>query len=177
MATRPIFFALLAVLVAGCTATAPAVTTATPAPGGSTVPAAGASATPTPAPTATPGPATLAVTKLEDGTDSKFTEAKQQVLKTKAEFEAFWAKHDDVKAAPSVDFDKDMVLAVFVGEKSTGGYTVAITGAVEKGDGIEVTYKVSAPEPGGMNIQVLTYPYVFATIPRSTKTVKFTEAR
>ena len=48
----------------------------------------------------------------------------QTVARTAAEFEALWKKHAPGQTVPTVDFTKQMVLAVFLGTRPTGGFSV-----------------------------------------------------
>nr|AHZ45648.1 hypothetical protein [uncultured bacterium] len=174
---------LLSILLAGCSATITANPQGAAVPGASTLPASNAtpapaaSASPAASPTPAASPAALTVRALEDGTYSQFEDAANQVLRTEAEYKALYAKHKPGETAPAVDFTKEMVLAVFVGFKPSGGYTVAITGVREAAGGLVVTYKLTSPPADSMNASVITYPYAFGAIPRSDKTVTFEAAK
>jgi hypothetical protein len=58
-----------------------------------------------------------------------------------------------------IDFSAEIIIGVFLGEKPTGGYDIEITGVLEKGNYIEVLYKVAEPDPDEMVIQSITSPY------------------
>jgi hypothetical protein len=60
-----------------------------------------------------------------------------------------------------------MVVAVFLGEKPTGGYAIEITRAAKTDRGIEVGYTEQTPAPGAMTIQALTQPFHIVRIPKS----------
>lgn len=55
----------------------------------------------------------------------------EQVLATDAEsFKTLWIKHNgSEEEMPTVDFDTEVVAAVFMGQKNTGGYAIEITKA------------------------------------------------
>lgn len=53
-----------------------------------------------------------------------------------------------------VDFSKTAVVAVFAGEKNTGGYSVGVEKNADR-----ISVKVAAPPKGAMVTQVLTAPY------------------
>ena len=75
---------------------------------------------------------------IERGSNSGVRERKFLVIKTEAEWKTLWQTHAQpqapAKELPRVDFDKEMVVAVFLGEKPTGGYRVEIT-AIEEDRG------------------------------------------
>src|SRR5438128_2485214 len=54
----------------------------------------------------------------------------EKVIRTQAEWAALWKKLHATQipppAAPKVDFAKEMVLAVFMGERPTGGHAITI---------------------------------------------------
>ena len=58
-----------------------------------------------------------------------------------------------------IDFSKEMVVAVFMGEKPTGGYSIDIKDVLKKKDNIEFLIKVEEPGPDDMAAQVITSPY------------------
>ena len=62
--------------------------------------------------------------------------------------------------APAIDFARDMVIGVFMGQKPTGGYTAAIARVyLADTDDIVVNYRESYPLPGMAVTQALTAPY------------------
>lgn len=72
--------------------------------------------------------------------------------------------YDTVKddLIPNVDFAKSRVVALFMGEKNTGGYAIGIESVrQEKG---KVIVKIKKSYPDGMVTMALTQPYVIAKI-------------
>jgi len=69
--------------------------------------------------------------------------------------------------APAVDFKQEMVIAVFLGQKPTGGYAVEVTGVRQKGKRLVVEARVRQPDPGGFVTQALTQPYELVAVKRS----------
>lgn len=67
-----------------------------------------------------------------------------------------------IKQLPEVDFENHSVVAFFMGEKSTGGYSINITGVAIKNGVATITLLKSAPS--GMATMALTRPYCIATI-------------
>jgi hypothetical protein len=75
---------------------------------------------------------------------------------------------------PSVDFTKEIVVAVGLGMRPTGGYSVTVLKAVQQGTGALVTWEETKPGPKCVVTQALTYPFVIAAITRVEGTVSFT---
>lgn len=71
-----------------------------------------------------------------------------------------------VPALPSVDFSRETVVAVFVGQQSTGGYSVSVRSlSVESGD-LYVDLTITKPNPGSITTQALTSPWVMIRVLR-----------
>lgn len=73
----------------------------------------------------------------------------------------------------SIDFDKHMLLEVFIGEKSTAGYSISIDAVQENAEEIHFYYTVLSPD--GMAAAVMTQPYLIVSIAKTDKRVLFFE--
>lgn len=71
---------------------------------------------------------------------------------------------------PKVDFSTKAVVALFMGQKNTGGYSIGIKSVTINGDVAEVA--ILETKPDGMATMALTQPYCIAAIPKTAK-VKF----
>jgi monoamine oxidase len=60
---------------------------------------------------------------------------------------------------PPVDFSKQAVVAVFLGSRTTAGYSVSIERIEPHEDGVRVVYQEGRPAPGDMTAQVMTSPF------------------
>jgi len=67
---------------------------------------------------------------------------------------------------PIVDFARETMVAIFVGQKPTGGYGLAIRGVTFEGGDLFVALDLQEPRPGAMVTQALTSPWLIARIPR-----------
>ena len=95
------------------------------------------------------------------------------VFRTQAEMEKAWTA-DGGKAGemPKVDWDKEMVLAAFMGEKATGGYRIEIANvrlisADKKPRMLSALVRKKAPGKDEMVIQALTYPAHVVVVPKT----------
>ncbi len=115
------------------------------------------------------------------GSSSGIGEPLQKVLRTPADWASFWAQHAADRfpppPAPAVDFNADMVAAVFAGEKSSGGYGMSITRIERASTEIIVLYLETAPVPGMTVTHALTQPHHIRVIPRSDLPVRFLQER
>lgn len=87
-------------------------------------------------------------------------------LRDRAAWESFWR---GVQRMPpqSLDPSREMAIAVFLGERRTGGYGIEIVRVHPAGQKLVVEYRETTPEPGTMTIQALTTPWTVAVVPRS----------
>jgi len=101
--------------------------------------------------------------ELAKGNFSGFTDAKQEVIKTKADWEKTWAKlsarGSDRDKLPQVDFTKEMVVLVAMGQKRTGGYSIEVTKVETFGDKLKIHIKRREPPPDAFTLQVITSPF------------------
>jgi hypothetical protein len=72
-----------------------------------------------------------------------------------------------------VDFDEKMVLAVFLGEKPSGGYNVEITEIIETDTTLEVMVNETIPGEDDMVTMALTYPSHVVMLDKCVKEVVF----
>ncbi|WP_294819984.1 protease complex subunit PrcB family protein [uncultured Flavobacterium sp.] len=70
---------------------------------------------------------------------------------------------------PSVDFEKNNIVALFMGQKNSGGYSIGV-----KSISIEnnvATIKVLETVPAGMATMAITNPYCIVMVPKTEKVV------
>ena len=59
---------------------------------------------------------------------------------------------------PQIDFDKQIIIAVFQGACPSGGYDIEIKSLTEKEDGLEVLVIETTPDPEMFQSMAETYP-------------------
>ncbi|OYQ33117.1 hypothetical protein CHU92_13320 [Flavobacterium cyanobacteriorum] len=69
--------------------------------------------------------------------------------------------------AQKTDFNKHTVVILFMGQKSTGGFSIGIESVRQNGDTAEVVIKETRPR--GAVTMALTQPYCIALIPKTPK--------
>jgi hypothetical protein len=64
----------------------------------------------------------------------------------------------------AIDVQKSNFVIFNMGEKSSGGYAIAIESVVETDKSIIINVKESSPEPGAIVTQGITYPFCVVKI-------------
>jgi len=114
---------------------------------------------------------------IAKGAFSGIQEPKQLVISNQTQFAEIWQKHnvraEPKKPAPEIDFSKESVIFVSLGQKRTGGYAVQVSDVQKKDGKIEVVVQTTSPKPGGMQIQTLTAPFTIVAVPKIEAPVEF----
>lgn len=104
------------------------------------------------------------------GSRSGVREPLQIVIRSQAEWDALWKRHVSIETnpppPPAIDFNKQIVIGVFLGEKPTGGYDVEIIRAEQTDGALVIHYREKNPPPGGIVIQALTQPFHIIRVAR-----------
>jgi hypothetical protein len=97
------------------------------------------------------------------GSRSGVREPLQIVIRSQAEWDALWKRHVAIETnpppPPAIDFNKQIVIGVFLGEKPTGGYDVEIIRTEQSDGALVIHYREKSRLPGSIVIQALTQPF------------------
>jgi len=116
----------------------------------------------------------LPMTTIARGGISNVMQPREVVVRSAAEWTPLWRDHAGADAdALAVDFGASMVVGVFLGARTTGGYAVQITAVEQDGAGVVVKYTESKPGPGAMLAQVITSPFHLVSVARTDGPVRF----
>jgi len=110
--------------------------------------------------------ASVPIRSLDKGISSQIDVARQAAVRSDAEWNMLWSQHAGDRARPTVDFNREMVLAVFLGTRPTAGFSVEIVGAREESGALVVSYREGRPPTGIVTAQVLTSPYHLVAVPK-----------
>ena len=100
--------------------------------------------------------------------------ARQVVVRSAGEWVALWKEHAlSGQELPPVDFDREMVVGVFLGPKPTAGYSVEIVRAVAAQGGLVVQYVERRPGRDAITAQIVTAPYHLVALPPGSRDVRF----
>lgn len=115
-----------------------------------------------------------AVTTIASDGMSNVEQATHMVARNQTEWAALWKAHaGETKPAPKVDFEKSMVVAVFLGSRPSAGYSVQITGTRPQEKALVVEFEEKRPGRGDITAQVLTSPATIASIPKFAGEIRF----
>lgn len=116
----------------------------------------------------------VAFTEVAGGGMSGVNEPGGRVIKNLTEWQTLVGEvMGESTVASAVDFNKDMVIAVYAGEKPSGGYAIQVKRIELSPTEIVVSAKVIAPNPGDATITVLTSPFQWVKVHRSDLPVRF----
>jgi len=101
----------------------------------------------------------------------------EYVIKDEKEWEKIWNSTYSICTpkpdAPTIDFSKDMVIAVYQGEFNTGGYGIEIKQITEGSNSLEVIVEETFPGPNDMVTMAFSQPYHIVKTEKSDKNVTF----
>lgn len=128
---------------------------------------------PSPAPAVADQP--MPIVRLYDAQYSGYTSPTETVVNDRAAWASAWRQlhTDSAGDPPAVDFTRDAVVVVAVGERSSGGTQVRIDDVTASGGGVLVRYTVTEPGEGCMSTQAITAPVAAVRVPRPAGPVRF----
>jgi hypothetical protein len=94
------------------------------------------------------------------------------VVRSQQQWAELWAKHTagQPQARPAVDFSREMVVAVFLGERSTAGYQVELKpmpDPIEPKSRLVVFYREIPPSSADYSAAVMTEPFEILKLPKA----------
>jgi hypothetical protein len=113
------------------------------------------------------------IVTVSQGSRSAIDQPREVTARTLAEWQALWKQHGKTEGAPAVDFGKEMIAAVFLGTRPTGGYEVEIRTARREGSALVIEYDEQVPGPDVVVTQALTSPFQIVRLPRHEGVVRF----
>jgi hypothetical protein len=132
-----------------------------------------------------PGP--VVIQRFDESLDSYYryssghSDSARLVIRDPAAWEELWARmtsnHGPKRPAPAVDFSREMVIAVAMGTRASGGFGIRVT-EVNASVG-EITATVVSTSPGRTcgTTAALTAPMDVVRVPRTSLPVRFVEQR
>ena len=104
---------------------------------------------------------------------SQVEEPRQAVARSAAEFAALWKQHGGSTPMPAVDFGSRMVVAVFLGTRSSAGFGAEILRTRHANGTLIVEWQERTPARDEVSAQIITSPAIIATIPTFAGAVTF----
>ena len=126
------------------------------------------------------GGTTIAVTRLRAepyslSYYSALKTAQQIVVRDEATWRALWPQLQAGTEPPAIDFGKEMVVVVALGERNSGGYSIFVDAASATGDGVAIEVRSVAPGKHCGTTAALTQPVDAARMPRVEGSVRFVD--
>ena len=114
----------------------------------------------------------LPLTPLVQGQHSQQTEQRFEWITGPDAFVALW-QSAHLETTPEVDFERDGVIAVYMGEQPTGGHRIHVERVARQDDELQVEVVFQFPGPDCMTTQALTQPYQMVLVPRAAPRASF----
>ncbi|WP_197505861.1 protease complex subunit PrcB family protein [Urechidicola croceus] len=112
---------------------------------------------------------------LAEGSHGGYETSKYIIIKEEKTLREVFTKVNMIRRPgfpiPKIDFENEMVIALFMGQKNNGGYGISVKNIVDTDDSIEI--QIKEVEPEGMTTMVICQPFYFCKIPKSDKNVVF----
>lgn len=117
------------------------------------------------------------IIELHSGNNGGFKEETTQVITTQDAFAKVWkqafANYMRKEEMPEVDFNKNTIILVALGEKTSGGYTIKTTNTTVTNNSTIVNVISTSPGKGCMTTEAITYPYQIVQIDKFDNPIKF----
>lgn len=106
-----------------------------------------------------------------------YTEPSRLVIKAEDRWKEVWGKVHRLRLPrpelPEIDFEKEMVVAVFMGMRKSGGYEIEIIKITKTEEEIVAVVKEKESPSDSLQTMALTQPYHIVVIKRSSLPVRF----
>jgi hypothetical protein len=114
---------------------------------------------------------------VDQGDLSGLSDEAYFVVENENEWENIWEKHAILgvppKPCPEIAFSEEVVICALMGRRSTAGYRISIERVWGNEEGIHVRVVKHEPPDDMIVAQILTYPFVFASIERTDRPIIF----
>lgn len=81
------------------------------------------------------------------------------IIKDEKEWNEIWVQHvGSSKPLPSIDFNSEMVIALFMGQQATAGFEIEIVNITKTDSQMTVHFKENKPAIDALVAQVITSP-------------------
>lgn len=113
---------------------------------------------------------------IHSGNNPEVTNSRLETITNQQDLaEALQADEAFSDAVPNIDFAKTTIIAVYAGEKSTGGYAINVSNVQEYASVVMVDVTTVTPGPNCSTTQSITYPYAVVSFNNTGKPVQFSQ--
>ncbi len=121
------------------------------------------------------------IRRLEKGSYGGVVERRQVVIKDKTDWERLWGAHQaqsqPPRPIPEIDFAREMVIFVAMGQQFTGGFAIEIEKVEAARRRLRIAFRRKAPPSGAMVSQALSAPFEIVAVPKSNLPTEFVEIK
>ncbi len=104
----------------------------------------------------------------KSGTDSRITEARTTVIQNQGALDNYYRLNTGQNGPTDINFNNYLVLAVNLGQRNSGGYSVLFRNVERSGPSeITIAYQENKPPAGSVTASVMTSPYAIVTVERA----------
>jgi len=108
-------------------------------------------------------PTEISFSSIAVGATSGISIRREALIRDSGDWAALWAEHirgiSGPLPIPQVDFSQEVVIAIFLGTRATGGFSVTIRRVERERDCLTVYFREVRPAKGAPVSQVLTQPF------------------
>lgn len=119
-------------------------------------------------------PTTVQFREIARGQTSTVKERKNYFITSSAQLSELWKMAGRTDSRPTIDFTKDDVIAVFMGEEPTAGYTIGVK-TIEDTQNRMVTVSLTKPGISCANAEMITAPYHIIVVPKTDLPLSHTD--
>jgi hypothetical protein len=116
----------------------------------------------------------IQVRSLDSSKDSGVLARREVVVKDQDSWAALWAEHAKGRALPAVDFNRQMVVGVFLGQLYTPCYSMHIQSITSDQSKVTVHYVIVPPAAGAVCVATVASMAQLVAIDRTSVPVVFT---
>lgn len=114
---------------------------------------------------------------IHNGSYSAITEKRELIINSDADYQKLmievYKNLDQMPRIPVVDFKKNTLVAVFMAQKTSGGYMISIDSITESSKGLTVNVIESSPGKGCTVTDALSQPYEIVKIQKTQEKAAF----
>lgn len=119
----------------------------------------------------------VAFNEIKTGENSAYSKFTTLEIHSFKELSASWtklfAKYDRKPPIPTIDYEKNMLLVVALGERSNAGYAIKVKSIMESKNELSVITEETKPGNTCNSAMVMAYPFQLIEIPKTEKPIKF----
>jgi hypothetical protein len=106
----------------------------------------------------------LELRRIGQWTNTGISESRRLVIRDANTWGRFWAELG-VGERPAIDFSQNLVVAVAAGQRSSGGYEIAVRRVSQANSDLTIEVEETAPGPNCMTTSALTQPVDVVVLP------------